>query len=74
MIMEVEWKKGRPEKDGKYLVIVNGTYFTSLGFTTIWGWNSSPYTKDDNCVFKDEEITMWSEITPEEVIDKYGIS
>ena len=69
--MSIEWKTGRPERNGDYIVIFERGYVLQTTFTTEYGWNT---TGDLNNEFAmpDKDIVAWCENFGKHVIDIYG--
>ena len=66
--MSVEWRTGRPERNGNYIVVFEGGYVLQTTFTTEYGWNTTgKYNRDH--VFPDSDIVAWTEPFGDHVID-----
>lgn len=68
--MRIEWKTGRPEIDGEYVVVYDNSYVTTLSFTKKYGWNTVGEIYD--YAMMDDEIVAWAEPFGKHVIDIYG--
>ena len=68
--MRIEWKMGRPDVSGDYIVVFDNGYVMQLPFTPEHGWNTTDTTWES--AFKDEEIIAWAEAFGKHVIDIYG--
>lgn len=69
--MRIEWKTGRPEINGEYVVVFAWGYVTTLPFTKEYGWNTSG-EHNNEYVMPDEDIVAWCENFGKHVIDIYG--
>ena len=69
--MSVEWRTGRPERNGNYIVVFEGGYVLQTTFTTEYGWNTTGEHNHDYA-FRDSEIVAWTEAFGKHVIDIYG--
>lgn len=69
--MRIEWKTGKPERNGEYVVIYRWGSVTTLQYTKEYGWNT---TGADNKEFAmpDDDIVVWCEDFSKHVIDIYG--
>lgn len=58
--MSVEWRTGRPLRNGEYVVVFEHGCVSQIPFTTEYGWNT---TGADNCkyAFPDSDIAAWTE-------------
>jgi len=69
--MRIEWKTGKPEFDGEYVVVFAWGYVTTLPFTKEYGWNTSG-EHNNEFAMPDEDIVAWCENFGNHVIDIYG--
>lgn len=68
--MNIEFKTGRPEKDGDYVVVTISHNVTTLQFTTEYGWNTS--CRAHESPIPDDWVIVWTEDFSQEAIDIYG--
>ena len=66
--MNIEWKTGRPQIGGNYLVVDSWGYVSELPFTVEYGWNTTN-ERNKEFVIADEEIVAWTEAFGNHVID-----
>lgn len=69
--MRIEWKTGKPEINGEYVVVFEWGYVTTLPFTKEYGWNTSG-EHNNEFAMPDEDIVAWCENFGKHVIDIYG--
>lgn len=69
--MRIEWKTGRPEINGNYVVVYKWGFVTTLPFTKEYGWNTTG-AETQEFAFPDDDIVVWSENFSKHVIDIYG--
>ena len=69
--MRIEWKTGRPEINGEYVVVFKWGTVTTLTFTKEYGWNTTG-AETQEFAFPDDDIVVWSENFCKHVIDIYG--
>ena len=67
--MNIDWKTGKPDYDGDFIVIHKGGYVSHIGYTVKYGWNSYPMSWE--YAFPDEEIVLWTEPFGQKAIDIY---
>ena len=68
--MNIEFKTGRPEKDGYYVVVTVSRDVAKWHFTVSYGWNTY-WHHGDNAI-PDERVVAWAEDFAQEAIDIYG--
>ena len=69
--MRIDWKTGKPEISGEYVVVFAWGYVTTLPFTKEYGWNTSG-EHNNEFAMPDEDIVAWCENFGKHVIDIYG--
>lgn len=68
--MMIEWKTGRPEKEGDYVVVTVYESVNTWHFTPEYGWNTHWFHPDSS--IPDETVVAWAENFAPVVIDIYG--
>lgn len=67
--MNIEFKTGRPEKDGYYVVVTVSHDVAKWHFTVSYGWNT--YGHYYESAIPDEQVVLWAEDFAQEAIDIY---
>ena len=68
--MIVEWKCGKPKKNGRYVVVTRMASVYCVDYTKEYGWNTTLTAHD--YPFPDEEVLVWSEDFCRAVVKLYG--
>lgn len=69
--MRIEWKTGRPEINGEYVVVLDFGLVMQVPFSKKFGWNTTGENNKDHA-FGDWEVVAWTEAFGKHVIDIYG--
>ena len=70
-IVPAEWRTGRPEKDGEYLIIDQVCERSTMNFTVEGGWNTHRSYSGELCAeyaLGDDSVRYWLDVEdPQEV-------
>ena len=69
--MRIEWKTGKPERNGEYVVVYRWGFVTTLPYTKEYGWNTTG-AHNKEYAMPDDDIVAWSRNFSKRVIDIYG--